>query len=57
MAPDGDDGFSPFPRFPQTRQSLERDGDEGALSKDADAVAAHVKTAAAQKGYVIFREA
>ncbi len=57
LALDGDDGFSPFPRFAQTRQSLERDRTEGALPEDADAVAAHVMTAAAQMGYVIFREA
>ncbi|WP_326681918.1 TetR/AcrR family transcriptional regulator [Streptomyces sp. NBC_01237] len=57
LALDGDDGFSPFPRFAQTRQSLERDTDEGALPQDADAVAAHVMTAAVQMGYVIFREA
>lgn len=57
LALDGDDGFSPFPRFAQTRQSLERDTGEGALPQDADAVAAHVMTAAVQMGYVIFREA
>ncbi|MEE1738699.1 helix-turn-helix domain-containing protein [Streptomyces sp. BE147] len=57
LALDGDDGFSPFPRFAQTRQSLARDTEEGALPPDADAVAAHMMTAAAQMGYVIFREA
>ncbi|MFE7395114.1 helix-turn-helix domain-containing protein [Streptomyces sp. NPDC057557] len=57
LALDGDDGFSPFPRFTQTRQSLERDMGEGSLPKGTDAVAAHVMTAAAQMGYVIFREA
>ncbi|MFZ3599152.1 TetR/AcrR family transcriptional regulator [Streptomyces sp. BH104] len=57
LALDGDDGFSPFPRFAQTRKSLERDEAEGALPEGADAVAAHVMTAAAQMGYAIFREA
>jgi len=57
LALDGDDGFSPFPRFAQTRKSLERDEAEGALPEGADSVAAHVMTAAAQMGYVIFREA
>ncbi|MGW0819474.1 hypothetical protein ACWD00_40920 [Streptomyces viridiviolaceus] len=57
LALDGDDAFSPFPRFAQTRKSLERDKAEGALPEDADEVAAHVMTAAAQMGYVIFREA
>lgn len=57
LALDGDDDFSPFPRFAQTRQSLERDEGEGSLPKGADVVAAHVMTAAAQMGYVIFREA
>ncbi|WP_393059521.1 helix-turn-helix domain-containing protein [Streptomyces sp. LN549] len=56
LALDGDVGFSPLPRFTQTRQSLERDQERGALPADADAVAAHVMTAAAQMGYVIFRE-
>lgn len=57
LALDGDEDFSPFPKFAQTRQSLERDTADGALPQDADAVAAHVMTAAAQMGYVIFREA
>ncbi|MGW1412232.1 TetR/AcrR family transcriptional regulator [Streptomyces sp. NPDC002403] len=57
LALDGDDGFSPFPRLAQTRRSLEQDMDEGSLPEDADAVAVHVMTAAAQMGYVIFREA
>lgn len=57
LALDGDDDFSPLPRFEQTRQSLQRDIDEGALPVEADAVAAHVMTAAAQMGYAIFREA
>ncbi|MFE4798756.1 TetR/AcrR family transcriptional regulator [Streptomyces sp. NPDC056708] len=57
LALDGDEDFSPLPRFTQTRRSLERDQEEGFLPDDADAVAAHVMTAAAQMGYVIFREA
>ncbi|MFJ6513036.1 helix-turn-helix domain-containing protein [Streptomyces sp. NPDC091405] len=57
LALDGDDTFSPFPRFSQTRQSLERDKAEGSLPEDADEVAAHVMTAAAQMGYAIFRKA
>ncbi|MFF1648802.1 helix-turn-helix domain-containing protein [Streptomyces sp. NPDC058240] len=57
LALDGDGDFSPLPRFTQTRQSLERDRDEGSLPEDADAVADHVMTAAAQMGYIIFREA
>ncbi|MEU0932534.1 MULTISPECIES: TetR/AcrR family transcriptional regulator [unclassified Embleya] len=57
LALDRDDSFSPLPRFPRTLQSLERDKADGALPEDADVVAAHVMTAAAQMGYVIFREA
>ncbi|MCB8907667.1 MULTISPECIES: TetR/AcrR family transcriptional regulator [unclassified Streptomyces] len=57
LALDRDDNFSPLPRFPQTLQSLDRDKADGSLPEDADAVAAHVMTAAAQMGYVIFREA
>ncbi|WP_329580156.1 TetR/AcrR family transcriptional regulator [Streptomyces sp. NBC_01361] len=57
LALDDDDAFSPFPRFPRTLQSLERDKADGALPEDADEVAAHVMTAAAQMGYAIFREA
>ncbi|MFJ7255139.1 TetR/AcrR family transcriptional regulator [Streptomyces sp. NPDC098085] len=57
LALDGDENFSPLPRFAQTRRSLARDQEEGSLPDDADAVAAHVMTAAAQMGYVIFREA
>ncbi|GJF21071.1 hypothetical protein SHO565_16350 [Streptomyces sp. HO565] len=57
LALDGDDDFNPLPRFEQTRRSLERDLDSGALPEDADAVAAHVMTTAAQMGYAIFREA
>ncbi|MEU9358416.1 TetR/AcrR family transcriptional regulator [Streptomyces sp. NPDC048301] len=57
LALDGDTGFSPLPRFEQTRESLDRDLHTGALPPDADAVAAHVMTAAAQMGYAIFREA
>ncbi|MFF3838283.1 TetR/AcrR family transcriptional regulator [Streptomyces sp. NPDC001930] len=57
LALDRDDNFSPLPRFPQTLQSLARDKSDGSLPEDADAVAAHVMTAAAQMGYVIFREA
>ncbi|MFD4022319.1 helix-turn-helix domain-containing protein [Streptomyces sp. NPDC058576] len=57
LALDGDEDFRPFPRFTQTNQSLERDKDEGCLPADSDVVAAHVMTAAAQMGYVIFREA
>ncbi|MFB7755476.1 TetR/AcrR family transcriptional regulator [Streptomyces sp. NPDC056121] len=57
LALDDDAGFSPFPRFAQTCQSLERDVSDGSLPKDADAVAAHVMTAAAQMGYIIFRQA
>lgn len=57
LALDGDDAFSPFPRFPQTLESLERDKANGSLPEDADEVAAHVMTAAAQMGYAIFREA
>ncbi|MEU5979981.1 helix-turn-helix domain-containing protein [Streptomyces sp. NPDC047315] len=57
LALDGDEGFSPFPRFDRTRQSLARDTDDGSLPDGADAEAAHVMTAAAQMGYVIFREA
>ncbi|MGD6747048.1 TetR/AcrR family transcriptional regulator [Streptomyces sp. BH106] len=57
LALDGDDNFSPLPRFSQTLQSLERDQADGSLPEEADVVAAHVMTAAAQMGYVIFREA
>ncbi|MGW2339120.1 helix-turn-helix domain-containing protein [Streptomyces sp. NPDC001661] len=57
LALDGDDAFSPFPRFPQTLKSLERDKADGSLPEDADEVAAHVMTAAALMGYAIFREA
>ncbi|MEU9565233.1 TetR/AcrR family transcriptional regulator [Streptomyces sp. NPDC048161] len=57
LALGGDDGFSPLPRFERTRQSLERDLDNGALPEGADAVAVHVMTAAAQMGYAIFRKA
>ncbi|MFI8423876.1 helix-turn-helix domain-containing protein [Streptomyces sp. NPDC085479] len=57
LALDGDEGFSAFPRFAQTCQSLDRDRGEGALPEGSDAVAAHVMTAAAQMGYVVFREA
>ncbi|MFD5023854.1 TetR family transcriptional regulator [Streptomyces sp. NPDC058373] len=57
LALDGDDAFAPFPRFGRTLQSLERDRADGSLPQDADAVAAHVMTAAAQTGYAIFREA
>ncbi|MFI7382173.1 TetR/AcrR family transcriptional regulator [Streptomyces sp. NPDC049813] len=57
LALDGDEDFSPLPRFEQTRQSLQRDLDNGLLPENADAVAAHVMTAAAQMGYAIFREA
>ncbi|WP_432082739.1 TetR/AcrR family transcriptional regulator [Streptomyces sp. WAC 04229] len=57
LALDGDDDFSPLPRFEQTRRSLQRDLDDGALPENTDAVAAHVMTAAAQMGYAIFREA
>ncbi|MGC5532606.1 TetR/AcrR family transcriptional regulator [Streptomyces sp. SR-10] len=57
LALDRDDSFSPLPRFPQTLQSLERDKADGSLPQDADAVAAHVMTAAAVMGYAIFREA
>ncbi|MET8899635.1 TetR family transcriptional regulator [Streptomyces sp. NPDC004538] len=57
LALDGDDDFSPLPRFERTRRSLERDLGTGALPEDADAVAAHVMTTAAQMGYAIFREA
>lgn len=57
LALDGDDDFSPLPRLAQTLQSLERDKADGSLPRDADGVAAHVMTSAAQMGYVIFREA
>ncbi|MFJ9175104.1 helix-turn-helix domain-containing protein [Streptomyces sp. NPDC102360] len=57
LALDGDGDFSPLPRFAQTRQSMERDTAEGAFPEGEDAVAAHVMTAAAQMGYIIFREA
>ncbi|WP_371534939.1 TetR/AcrR family transcriptional regulator [Streptomyces sp. NBC_00466] len=57
LALDGDEDFHPLPRFTQTRRSLERDQEQGALPAEADAVMAHVMTAAAQMGYVIFREA
>ncbi|MFE3145271.1 TetR/AcrR family transcriptional regulator [Streptomyces sp. NPDC059218] len=56
LALDGDEDFSALPRFAQTRRSLARDQEQGALPADADTVAAHVMTAAAQMGYVIFRE-
>ncbi|MFG3041931.1 TetR/AcrR family transcriptional regulator [Streptomyces sp. NPDC048330] len=57
LALDGDGDFSPLPHFEQTLESLRRDLSSGALPPDADAVAAHVMTAAAQMGYAIFREA
>ncbi|MFE2734842.1 TetR/AcrR family transcriptional regulator [Streptomyces sp. NPDC059349] len=57
LALDRDDSFSPLPRFAQTLQALERDEADGSLPEGADIVAAHVMTAAAQMGYVIFREA
>ncbi|MFI8880317.1 TetR family transcriptional regulator [Streptomyces sp. NPDC055243] len=57
LALDGDEAFSPFPRFARTLQSLERDKTDGSLPEDADGVAAHVMTAAALTGYAVFREA
>jgi len=56
LALDGDSEFSALPRLDQTRRSLERDQAEGALPAAGDALAAHVMTAAAQMGYIIFRE-
>ncbi|MFE5588915.1 TetR/AcrR family transcriptional regulator [Streptomyces sp. NPDC056549] len=57
LALDRDDSFSPLPRLTRTLQSLERDKADGSLPQDADAVAAHVMSSAAQMGYAIFREA
>ncbi|MFD0340228.1 TetR/AcrR family transcriptional regulator [Streptomyces sp. NPDC127117] len=57
LALDRDDSFSPLPRLAQTLQALQRDQADGSLPDDADILAAHVMTAAAQMGYVIFREA
>ncbi|MFE6491550.1 hypothetical protein [Streptomyces sp. NPDC057747] len=44
LALDRDEDFSPFLKFAQTRRSLERDTADGALSQDADAVAAHAQS-------------
>ncbi|MFG3530006.1 TetR/AcrR family transcriptional regulator [Streptomyces sp. NPDC047917] len=57
LALDRDDSFSPLPRLALTIQALQRDQADGSLPEDADVLAAHVMTAAAQMGYVIFREA
>ncbi|MGW2183962.1 TetR/AcrR family transcriptional regulator [Streptomyces sp. NPDC001732] len=57
LALDGDDDFSPLPHFARTLKSLERDKADGSLPEDADGVAAHIMTGAAQMGYAIFREA
>lgn len=56
LALDGDEELSALPMLAETRLSLERDQAEGALPQDADAIAAHVMTSAAQVGYIIFRQ-
>ncbi|OPC79257.1 hypothetical protein B4N89_34945 [Embleya scabrispora] len=56
LALDGDEELSALPRFDRTRRSLERDQARGDLPADADPIAAHVMTGAAQIGYIVFRE-
>ncbi|HZY75601.1 MAG TPA: TetR/AcrR family transcriptional regulator [Jatrophihabitantaceae bacterium] len=57
LAVDGDPDFHVLPEIDRMRAALERDLEQGDLPADADAVAMHVFTVAACKGYVIFREA
>jgi hypothetical protein len=57
LAVDGDPDFHVLPEIDRTRAALARDVQQGDLPADADAVAMHVFTVAACKGYVIFREA
>jgi AcrR family transcriptional regulator len=57
LAVDGDPDFHVLPEIDRTRAALARDVQQGDLPADADAVATHVFTVAACKGYVIFREA
>lgn len=55
LALDGDDDINVFPHLEDTKSALRKDIEHGTLPEDSDVIVAHVMTAAAYMGYVLFR--